>query len=117
MMDREIKGENYVVRYDPQTVTVTFDGELSLSGQTEYEEIKQLLESVANSEPEMMNLDVKKLSFLNSAGISVLSKFVIGLRKNKSTKVTVWGSKNIPWQAKSLKNLNKFLPTLQLIIE
>ena len=29
---QEIKGEDYCIQYDPESVTVTFQGELSLSG-------------------------------------------------------------------------------------
>lgn len=117
MIEREIQGDDYIVRYDPQTMTVTFDGELSLGSSPEYEPIKTLLEEVVASAPETMTLDVKKVSFLNSAGISMISKFVIGLRKYKSTQLIVVGSEEMPWQVKSLKNLKKFLPSLQLIIE
>ncbi|MGC9526505.1 MAG: slr1659 superfamily regulator [Limnospira sp.] len=117
MIEREIKGEDYIVRYDPQTMTVTFDGELSLGSSAEYEPIKKLLEAVVASEPETMTLDVKKVSFLNSAGISMLSKFVIALRKHEGTQLIVVGTEAMPWQVKSLKNLKKFLPSLQLIIE
>jgi hypothetical protein len=47
----------------------------------------------------------------------MLSKFVIGFRKRKNVQLVVIGSKNIPWQAKSLKNLEKLLPGLKLQVE
>jgi hypothetical protein len=70
-----------------------------------------------NSDPEVMTIDLKELGFLNSSGISMLSKFVLGLRKNKTVQLVVLGSNEMPWQGKSLKNLQKFLPSLKLEVE
>lgn len=56
----------------------------------------------------------EKLGFLNSSGISMLSKFVIGLRKQKGTLLIVLGSNDQPWQGKSLQNLVRLLPGLKL---
>lgn len=63
-----------------------------------------------------MTIDLQKLLFLNSSGISMLSKFVISLRKKKRLQLIVLGSEEVPWQKKSLKNLQKFLPGLKLEI-
>jgi hypothetical protein len=117
MAMQEIKGEDYSVKYDPDSVTFYFQGELSLGGPPEYEPIVKLLDDVLNQAPSTINLDLKQLEFLNSSGISMLSKFAINVRKKKTTEVVVIGSINIPWQEKSLGNLQKLLPTLQLKLE
>lgn len=114
---QEIKGEDYSVEYDPKSVTVSFAGELSLSGTQEYAPLAKLLDDVAKEEPPNLTLNLKKLEFLNSSGISLLSKFVLGLRKKKMIQILVVGSNDIPWQGKSLKNLEKLLPTLTLELE
>lgn len=44
----------------------------------------------------------------------MLSKFVINIRKKNSTKIIVQGSAAIPWQGKSLKNLQRLMPSLIL---
>lgn len=111
---QEIKGEDYSIQYAPESVTVTFQGELSLSGPPEYAPIAELLDEVANGEPPTITLNLKKLGFVNSSGISMLSKFVISVRKKKTIQLLVLGSNDIPWQQKSLKNLEKLLPTLKL---
>ena len=116
MEKQVIKGEDYSVESDSEKNTVIFSGELSLGGAKEYQPIKQLLESVADTEPQNMTINLKNLSFLNSSGISMLSKFVISLRKKKRLQLIVLGSEEIPWQKKSLKNLQKFLPGLKLEI-
>jgi hypothetical protein len=114
---QEIKGEDYSVQYDPESVTFYFIGELSLGGPADYAPIAELLENVANQEPSTITLNLKKLEFLNSSGISMLSKFAISVRKKKTVQVLVLGSNHISWQEKSLKNLEKLLPSLKLKID
>ncbi|MEG4391543.1 slr1659 superfamily regulator [Microcoleus sp. BROC3] len=114
---QEIQGEDYSVKYDRESVTVLFQGELSLSGPAEYAPIVELLDQIANPEPPTITLNLKNLEFVNSSGISMLSKFVITVRKKKTIQLLVLGSKDVPWQQKSLKNLEKLLPTLKLELE
>ncbi|MCP2727024.1 slr1659 superfamily regulator [Limnofasciculus baicalensis] len=114
---QEIKNEDYSVQYDPKSVTFKFQGELSLGGPSEYGAIAKLLEDVANEVPPTITLNLKELAFLNSSGISLLSKFVISVRKKKTIQVLVIGSTEIPWQEKSLANLEKLLPSLKLELQ
>lgn len=114
---KEIKSEDYTIQYDPESVTFKFQGELSLGGSAEYQPIAQLLEDVANEQPATITLNLTNLAFLNSSGISLLSKFAIGVRKKKTIKVLILGSKDIPWQEKSLTNLEKLLPSLKLELQ
>ena len=116
MTNTKIQGEDYLVELDEEQILVKFSGELSLGGAAEYNPIKELLEVVADNEPDKMTIDLKELSFLNSSGISMLSKFVISLRKKKRVQLIILGSEQISWQKKSLKNLQKFLPGLKLEI-
>ena len=117
MIIQEIKGEDYIVQYDANSVTIEFQGELALGGPKEYAPINTLLKQIANDKPKEMTIDLKGLSFLNSSGISMLSKFLLGMRKQKEIEIVVLGSNDIPWQGKSLKNLQKILPSLKLKIE
>lgn len=116
MTEKKIQGEDYLVEFDPNSNAIIFRGELSLSGPQEYSPIKELLEAIAESDLENMTINLKELHFLNSSGISMLSKFVISLRKKKKLQLIILGSEQIPWQKKSLKNLQKFLPGLKLEI-
>ncbi|MGK7929735.1 MAG: STAS domain-containing protein, partial [Spirulina sp.] len=105
--------EEYKVNYDAESITVYFQGELALGGPSEYEPIKKLLDRVVELEPATMTLNLEDLDFCNSSGISMLSKFVIGLRKKKGIEVLVFGSKEHPWQ-KSLHNLHDLEGCLKL---
>lgn len=117
MTNKEIKGEDYTVQFDVDSTTVHFNGELSLSGPSDYEPISTLLNEVVETDPQSMTLNLRKLAFLNSSGISMLSKFVLSLRKKKAIQLVVLGSNDMPWQEKSLKNLERLLPGLKLEIE
>ncbi len=116
-MIQEIKGEDYTVLFDEAATTVIFKGELSLGGPSEYEPIASLLNTATDTNPTTMTLNLKELGFLNSSGISMLSKFVLSLRKKKGIQLIVLGSNNMPWQGKSLKNLERLLPGLKLEID
>lgn len=113
----QVKGENYNVWYDKKNGAINFDGALRLTGMQDYAPILQLLNEIAATEPPNMVLDLQGLEFLNSSGISMLSKFVIGMRKKKSVQMKIRGSSNIPWQGKSLKNLQRLMPGLTLDLQ
>lgn len=113
----EIKGEDYTVQYDSEQVRVDFQGEMALGGPAEYQPITDLLNDIADSAPAQMTLNLRELEFLNSSGISMLSKFVLSLRKKQDIDLVVLGSSDMPWQSKSLQNLKKLLPTLTLEVD
>jgi len=114
---QSIKTEEYRVDYDDETKTISFQGSLRLSGMDEYAPIVAILENLANQHPSVITLDLLGLEFLNSSGISMLSKFVIKIRQQKEINMVVKGSKSIPWQGKSLKNLQRLMPSLTLEIQ
>jgi hypothetical protein len=113
----DINTTEYRVNFDPQTTTIHCQGSLRLNGMEEYAPITQLFNHVAAMEPPVITFNLRNLSFLNSSGINVLSKFVIKVRQNKNIQIVVQGSSQIPWQGKSLKNLQRLMPTLTLELE
>lgn len=110
----EVKGDDYRVWYEPSDVAIYCQGSLRLAGTDEYAPIVQILEDVIAQNPKELTLNLCELEFLNSSGINVLSKFVIKVRQKETIKITVQGSENIPWQGKSLKNLQRLMPSLDL---
>jgi hypothetical protein len=109
----EIKTDDYHIVYNPETSMVSCQGSLRLGGD-EYKPITQWFERIADAEPPQIILNLTELEFLNSSGISMLSKFVIKVRHKKHIKMIVKGSNEIPWQGKSLKNLQRLMPSLSL---
>ncbi len=110
----EIKTEDYRTYYDAETETVFLQGVLRLRGAEDYTSIVQLLYDVSDRHPPVLTLDLQELQLLNSSGIGVLSKFVIRIRKQGTTKLVIHASKTIPWQEQSLKNFQRLLPSLKL---
>jgi hypothetical protein len=110
----EIKTEYYHICYDRSTATVSFSGSLRLSGPEEYAQISKLLGDVGDLEPPKITLNLQHLEFLNSSGISMLSKFIISMRKRQQVSMVVQGSQRIAWQGKSLKNLQRLMPSINL---
>ena len=111
-----LEEESYNINYDKSTSTVTCKGSLRLSGMEEYAPIVDLLNKVADESPNTVYLNLQGLEFLNSSGINVLSKFVIRIRQHQNiTRMVVLGSNEIAWQGKSLKNLQRLMPTLELV--
>lgn len=111
----EIKSNDYRVWI--QDTTIYFEGTMRLSGADAYAPIHRLLDEVLASKPPEIVLDLTNLEFLNSSGINVLAKFTIAVRKEPGVKITVLGSQRIPWQGKSLPNLKKLHPALELAID
>jgi len=114
---QDIQGENYKVICEMATGTVNFQGWLRLEGMAEYAPIVDLLNKVTANTTPTITLNLKELQFLNSSGINMLSKFVIDVRKKKTLQLVVKGSEVIPWQSRSLKNLQRLMPDLKLEFE
>ena len=110
----EVKDTDYHVNYQPETATVSFQGILRLRGLNEYDPIVQLLDDVIAAESATITLDLRGLQFLNSSGINILFKFVIKIREQRQSRLVVLGSRNVPWQDKSLQNLQRLMAGVQL---
>lgn len=111
----EINTPDYRVWYDQTRSTISLEGSFRLNGPM-YDPIKDMLENILAQKPSALRLDLTELKFLNSSGINVLAKFTILVRNEGNVAFSVAGSKKIPWQEKSLPNLKKLYPGLELVI-
>ena len=111
-----VEGEGYKITCQPDDKKVIFSGTLRLGGLKEYSPIIECLES-SIEDCNNLSLDLKELDFLNSSGIAMFSKFVIAARGKQGLQLTILGSNAISWQGKSLKNLQRLMPSLNLIME
>ena len=109
----EIKTDDYSIWHDPESSTVFFRGFLRLDGMEEYEPVMELLLD-ALERSSSFHLNLRDLEFLNSSGISMLSMFVVKVREKGNVQLTLQGSDKILWQTKSLKNLQRLMPSLTL---
>lgn len=109
----EIKTEDYSIYHQPETATVFMGGMLRLEGIDQYQSILDLLLNAAQ-QTSAFTLNLRELEFINSSGISMLSMFAIQMRQKGSIQVTLLGSSKILWQTKSLRNLQRLMPSLKL---
>src|ERR1700744_2876096 len=110
----EIKGNDY--RVWTEGATIHYEGTMRLSGTEAYAPILDLMQQVLATKPAKVVLDLTELEFLNSSGINLLAKFTIDVRKQPEIGMLVKGSTKIPWQAKSLPNLQKLHKAVELTI-
>lgn len=108
-----IEDENYKIVYNSSEKNISFSGTLRLGGLVEYVPIVECLEE-AVKECDSLIVSLIELEFLNSSGIAMLSKFVISARNKPDFSLSLVGSKETPWQNKSLNNLQRLMPALSL---
>jgi len=110
----EFKAENYCIEYDLAQATVGFHGLLLLNGAEEYAPIVQLLNEVVEQQPTAIKLNIQNLRMLNSSGFQMLSKFVMKVRQYEDMQLFIQGNSNISWQTRSLQNLKRLMPTIEI---
>lgn len=109
----EIKTDDYSIWYEAAVATVYFRGFLRLDGMEEYQPVMDLLLLAVDESP-TLTLNLQELEFLNSSGISMLSMFVVKVRDRGDVQLVLQGSNKVLWQTKSLRNLQRLMPSLTL---
>jgi len=111
---KSIHGESFQIRLDETSLTLCFKGALRLTGAEDYASILEMLRGVLTAPHARVLLDIRELDFLNSSGIAMLSRFVIEARERNKVNVQFLGSLSVPWHARSLKNLQRLMPSLSV---
>jgi hypothetical protein len=114
-----VSGPEYSVEYNMGSHTVSFIGTIRLQTNDEYAPIMALLQAVQEelTPAATLILDFRQLRFLNSSGINTISRFVISARKADKVAIKVLGNQEIYWQQKSLVNLQRLWPKLEIEIQ
>jgi hypothetical protein len=111
---KNINGESFEIRLEEDKSTVSFKGALRLSGTEDYAPILDMLKETLIHPTAPIVLDLRELDFLNSSGITMFSRFVIAARDHAGINVQVLASEAVPWHARSLKNLQRLMPSLSI---
>ncbi|MCY7392430.1 MAG: hypothetical protein LH647_13390 [Leptolyngbyaceae cyanobacterium CAN_BIN12] len=111
-----IKTDDYTIRYEPESATAFFQGLLRLDGMEAYQPVMDILLNAIEASPSF-TINLRDLEFLNSSGISMLSMFVVKARDKGTVNLVFQGSEKTLWQTKSLKNLQRLMPSLKLEFE
>ncbi|MCS6814130.1 MAG: hypothetical protein NZ772_11290 [Cyanobacteria bacterium] len=112
--EQEDSLQEHQCTYDSATQTIVLAGMLRLDGLKAYEPIVEFLENVVSRAPDHLTLDIRELEYLNSSGIAVLSRFVLGLHRQGNIQLTVKASSQVTWQARSVRNLLRLMPDAEL---
>jgi hypothetical protein len=110
---KNINGESFEVRLEDNS-TIFFKGALRLRGTEDYAPILEMLKETLTGPAAPIVLDLRELDFLNSSGITMFSRFVIEARSHTGIDLLVIASEAIPWHARSLRNLQRLMPTLNI---
>lgn len=111
---KNVNGESFEVRLEESSSTVYFKGALRLNGTDDYAPILNLLKAALVEASPSIVLDLRELDFLNSSGITMFSRFVIEARDRAGIDLHVLASGDIPWHVRSLKNLQRLMPSLSI---
>jgi hypothetical protein len=111
---KTIHGESFDVQLEEKTATVLFKGAIRLCGTEDYAPILDMLQETLINPTTPIVLDLRELEFLNSSGITMLSRFVIQARDRTGIDLQVLASEAVPWHARSLKNLQRLMPSLSV---
>jgi hypothetical protein len=111
---KNIHGESFDIRLEEENSTVLFKGALRLCGTEDYAPILDMLKETLTTSATPIVLDLRELDFLNSSGITMLSRFVMEARDRPGINVQVLASEAVPWHARSLRNLQRLMPALSI---
>ncbi len=111
----EIMDEKFHVRYDAATGTIACQGIMDMRDKKGYQPVADLFDEVIEQSPPIITLDIRKLEFLNSTGITTIgSGLVIKIRNKGLSTLVIRCSKDFPWQARSMKGISKLMREIEL---
>lgn len=104
------------ITFDNTTSTLNFSGSMRLANMKEYDVVADFLKEASEESTEKLTLNLEKLKFLNSSGITTLSLFILNCKKTNNPQIAVRGNKDVSWQEKSIANFQKLWNEVEIII-
>lgn len=101
----KIENDNFKIFFNKDEDVVYFSGSLRMNDLKEFTKIKQYLLDVYELDTPQLTLNFHDLTFMNSAGISTLCKFIFEVKELDRKSIKVLGNSEIIWQKKTFRNL------------
>jgi len=114
MSENRIVTDNYSVHVDKLNQTIVMKGTMRLENTAAYRPIVEMMEKLAETQPETLTINLRTLEFINSSGINSLSKFLMQTTKQAGVAVIVLASEAVPWQNRMLRSIQRVVPDFQL---
>jgi hypothetical protein len=112
----EIKDTEYSIQFDSSNNVLSMRGKLRLQSLRGYDSIRKLFyEAAEKVRKGSLILDLTNLESLNSSGVTVLSTFVISLRKANQLGLKIIYNPRHSWQKYSVPNLKKLWNQVEVI--
>lgn len=106
---------------DEFTLTISDDrsaatvaGVFRLASPSAYVPVMKPLVDCIEAKPRAFRLDLAGVSFMNSSGVTALSRLVMSARQHDVALVCVVDDA-VPWQGKTLSSLQRLYPKLELV--
>lgn len=112
------------MRYESEDFTIDctqpgrakLEGVLRLSSPAAYEDRFEPLRQGLQESDSGYTVDISKVQFLNSSGITGLSRLVL-MARAQSKPITIVGSSSVAWQSKTLRLLERLYDKLDIRLE
>lgn len=110
-----IKTDDYTVGYNSQENRGTLSGILRLASPASYDDAFGELKAALENNEQPLTIDMAAVTFMNSSGITALSRLVISARALNRPLILV-GNAAVPWQKKTIPSLKKLYEKLEIRI-
>ncbi len=106
--------EEYSLNVDKSNNTATLSGVMRLASPIAYKPVLQPIQDAIDASPPQLRIDLSGLVFLNSSGVTALSRLIMSARQNNVGLVCVVDDA-VPWQRKTLSSFQRLYPRLELV--
>ncbi len=105
--------DEYSIQLDGSGNGARLAGILRLASPVAYKPVLEPLHAAIEAKPASYRLDIGGLTFMNSSGVTALSRLVMAARQHDVPLVCVVDDA-VPWQRKTLSSLQRLYPKLEL---
>ena len=106
------ESEDFAIEHRDAEQRAVLSGVMRLASPAAYEEaLREVRDGLEHTKTYVV--DISKVTFMNSAGITALSRLVLVARKDNKD-LTFVGSEAVPWQRKTIPSLKKLYSNLKV---